>query len=41
VTPANIDDAAVFGIYRVTGVNLKVGDGPATATISFESGYMD
>lgn len=41
ITPADIDDAAVFGKYKVTGVSYSVGDGPATATISFESGFMD
>lgn len=41
ITPATIDDATVFGKYKVTGVNYKVQDGPAMATISFESGFLD
>jgi len=41
ITPADIDNATVFGKYKVTGVSYKVEDGPATATISFESGFLD
>ncbi len=41
ITPADIADATVFGKYKVTGVNYKVADGPGTATISFESGFLD
>lgn len=40
VTPTTIDDATVYGTYKVTGVNYSFQDSPATAEISFESGFI-